>query len=419
MAKGFGLPVILALLLSACSSGREGEGRIRIELVQYKQEAVQIFEELAARFNASQDEIFLAVDSPAEAMTILKTRFIREDPPDIIGIGGDMNYSVFLDAGMLADISDWEGLSRIKPSYLETAKLLEFVPTEGSYAAPFAANAAGVLYNRDIFAAHGWSIPRTWNEFIALSQRIRDAGIQPFFFGMRDVWTCLAPWNAIAVDLAPADICQQVNRGEAVFSEAYRPVAERMLELMSFSQNSPFAYGYNDACTEFARGNAAMFVIGNYAVPQIRSVNPDINIDSFVLPASNDPNENILNSGNDLQFSVLKDCKNKEAAYKVLDFLFSDESIQAYIDNQNAVPCREGSFSLTPMLDGMKDYIESGRLADYQDHYYPSGMGVDSMIQSFLIQKDIDAFLAKFDADWQRYNRDIIQKLRDYEEGRD
>ncbi len=43
-------------------------------------------------------------------MTVLKTRFIREDNPDIIGIGGDVNYSNFVDSGMLMDISDYEGL---------------------------------------------------------------------------------------------------------------------------------------------------------------------------------------------------------------------------------------------------------------------------------------------------------------------
>ena len=49
-----------------------------------------------------------------------------------------------------------------------------------------------------------------------------------------------------------------------------------------------------------------MYVIGSYAVPQIKSVNPDMNIDSFVFPASNNAEENILNSGNDLQFSIME-----------------------------------------------------------------------------------------------------------------
>ena len=91
------------------------------------------------------------------------------------------------------------------------------------------------------------------------------------------------------------------------------------------------------------------------------------------------------------------------------------ENGQAYIDAQNSVPCKEGEFELSSMLDGMTKYIDEGRMADYQDHYYPSEMSVDAQIQTFLMNKDVDAFLKKFDEDWVRYNRDIIQKVQDYE----
>ena len=69
---------------------------------------------MAERFNASQDEIYLKIASPNDAMTVLKTRFVREDYPDIIGIGGDINYSNFLDAGMFMDITHFDGVSDIK-----------------------------------------------------------------------------------------------------------------------------------------------------------------------------------------------------------------------------------------------------------------------------------------------------------------
>ena len=68
------------------------------------------------------------------------------------------------------------------------------------------------------------------------------------------------------------------------------------------------------------------------------------------------------------------------------------------------------------MLDGMQSYIESGNMTDYQDHYYPSEMAVDAQIQTLIINKDVDAFLAKFDKDWQRYNRDIIREVQEYNE---
>jgi len=409
--------MISAALLSGCST-ETASGKTVIEIVQYKPEAVKAFEVLEEKFNATHDDIELVIDSPNDAMTILKTRFVREDYPEIIGIGGDINYSNFLDAEMLMDISDFEGLSNIKESYLKIDKQLEFIPLDGVYAVPYMANAAGVLYNKDIFDENGWTIPETLDEFYKLCEDIQQKGMQPLYFGFRDTWTCLAPWNAIAVDVADAEICSQVNAGLATFSEGYRPVAEITKSLLKYAQPDPVAYSYNDACTAFARGESAMYVIGSYAVPQIKSVNPDINIDSFVFPASNNKQENVLNSGNDLQWSVMAGNEDKkEAIYEVLNFLYEDENIQTYLDDQSAVPCKKGDFELPSMLDGMKPYIENDRMADYQDHHYPAEMAVDAMIQTYLVDNSenaLDTFLTKFDNDWARYNRDLIAKVQKF-----
>ena len=407
--------LLASTVLQGCGVKQENSGKVEIELLQYKPEATKFFDKIAEEFNSTHDDIHLTISSPNDAMTILKTRLIREDYPDIVGIGGDMNYSYFVDSDILADVSDYEGLKKIKPAYVDILEGLEFVPTEGTFGVPYVANAAGVLYNREMFKEHGWEIPETWDEFMTLCEDIKAAGIQPLYFGFKDTWTCLAPWNALAVDLAPADVCKQVNRGETTFTEEYREISEKMLEMLAYGQDGPFAYGYNDACTAFANGESAMYTIGSYAVPQIKSVNPDMDIDSFVMPGSDDKDGNILNSGVDLQFCVTKECKNKEAAYEVLDFFLEHDSVQKYLDDQNAVPCLDEEFDLAPMLDGMKDYITAGKMVDYQDHSYPSEMAVDAQIQTFLLKQDVDAFLTKFDTDWKRYNRDIIRKVEDYE----
>lgn len=407
--------MLAAVILPGCGSD-ENSGVTEIEILQYKPEAATYFDQVEEQFNATHDDIHLTISSPNDASTILRTRFVREDYPDIIGIGGDINYSYYVDADILADVSDYPGLADVKQSYLDILENLEITPKDGTYGVPYVANAAGILYNKDMFEEHGWQIPESWDELIDLCEEIKSEGILPFYFGFRDTWTCLAPWNSLAVDLAPADTCQQVNAGETTFTDNYREVAEKCLELVSYGPEDPFAYGYNDACTAFANGESAMYPIGSYAVPQILSVNPEMNIDSFVTPGNDDPAKNTLNSGVDLMFAVTAACEHKEEAYEVLDFLMADENIQAYIDDQNAVPCKEGDFDLAPMLDGMKSFIESGNMTDYQDHYYPSEMAVDAQIQTLLINKDVDAFLAKFDKDWQRYNRDIIREVQEYNE---
>ena len=418
------ISLMLAAVLGTVNFGGCGEeassDRAEVEMVCYKPEAVKAFEKIEARFNETHDDIHLTISSPNEAMTILKTRFIREDYPDIIGIGGDSNYSNFLDADLFLDISELEELEQVKKSYLQMDKELEFVPQEGAYALPYAANVAGVLYNKEMFQKYGWEIPETWEEFMTLCNEIQSCGIQPLYFGFKDTWTCLAPWNALAVGLADSDICSQVNREETTFKEAYRETAEKIKALLPYAEDNPYAYSYNDACTAFARGESAMYPIGSYAIPQIKSVNPDMKIDSFVFPANDSEKENVLNSGIDLQFCVMKNTEQKEAVYEVLRFLYEDEVIQIYLEDQGGIACKEGDFSIPSELTGMREYIRNDRMADFQDHHYPSEMSVDAMIQTYLLDESYnsaDKFLKRFDTEWKRYNRDLIRKVQEYEKG--
>lgn len=418
------ISLMLAAVLGTVNLGGCGEeassDRAEVEMVCYKPEAVKAFEKIEARFNETHDDIHLTISSPNEAMTILKTRFIREDYPDIIGIGGDSNYSNFLDADLFLDISELEELEQVKKSYLQMDKELEFVPQEGAYALPYAANAAGVLYNKEMFQKYRWEIPETWEEFMTLCNEIQSCGIQPLYFGFKDTWTCLAPWNALAVGLADSDICSQVNREETTFKEAYRETAEKIKALLPYAEENPYAYSYNDACTAFARGESAMYPIGSYAIPQIKSVNPDMKIDSFVFPANDSEKENVLNSGIDLQFCVMKNTEQKEAVYEVLRFLYEDEVIQIYLEDQGGIACKEGDFSIPSELTGMREYIRNDRMADFQDHHYPSEMSVDAMIQTYLLDESdnsADKFLKRFDTEWKRYNRDLIRKVQEYEKG--
>ena len=405
--------------LMGCGKQETAAGKTEIEIVSYKKEAVDTFNEIAEKFNETHDDIHLTIDSPNEAMTILKTRFIREDYPDIVVIGGDMDYSNFLDSDLFYDISDLDVLSETKSSYLDMDKQLEFIPQEGTYALPYVANAAGILYNKDLFEEHGWKVPQTWSEFMALCEQIQSQGVQPVYFGFKDTWTCLAPWNALAVGLADPQLCSEVNNGTTTFTKGYDETAEKIKALLGYGEANPTAYSYNDACTAFARGQSAMYTIGSYAIPQIKSVNPDMNIGTFTFPANEDEADNVLNSGIDVQFCVMKACKNKEAAYEVLRFLYEDDTIRTYLDEQGGIACKQGDFQLSSELEGVRPYIESDRMADFQDHHYPSEMSVDAMIQTYLLDDSADAkktFLNKFDKDWKRYNRDLIWKVQQYNE---
>ena len=425
-ALGLSAAALSSVLFAGCTS-ETADGKVQVEIVSYKQEAKSIFDQIHAYFNAAQEDIVLKIDSPADAVTIMKTRFVRENYPDVIGIGGDGDYANFVDSNILADVSDYEGIGNVKKSYTDILKSVTYVPMEGIYGVPYVANAAGMLYNVDMFEEKGWSIPETWDELIELCEEIKAEGeVAPFYLGYLDTWTILSPWNSVTVNMVPSDLARQVNAGKAKFADYYGEPARRMRQMLQYSQTllpgepGPFAASYNDACTSFANGKSAMYPCGSFAVPQILTGNPDINVGMFAMPSADDPADRIVVSGVDLQWCVAETCPHKEAVFEVLDYLAEPENLQTYLDDQRAIPCVEGDFTLDPLFDGIQEFLDEDRVLDYLDHSYQSAMAVDAQLQTMLLdERDDDtaiaAFLERFDTDWLRYNRNVIRKVQEYE----
>ena len=120
------------------------------------------------------------------------------------------------------------------------------------------------LYNRDMFKKYGWKIPETWDEFISLCKQIKSDGETPFYFMLKDSWTGITPWNALAANLTSTTIYDNVNQGKDSFSNHYGEPAKKLKELLNYGQKDPFAYSYNDGTNAFSKGDSAMLLTGNF-----------------------------------------------------------------------------------------------------------------------------------------------------------
>ena len=50
------------------------------------------------------------------------------------------------------------------------------------YELPFHFNILGWWYNPDVFTKHGWAVPKTFNDLLALCPKIKAAGIAPITY---------------------------------------------------------------------------------------------------------------------------------------------------------------------------------------------------------------------------------------------
>ncbi|WP_223067816.1 ABC transporter substrate-binding protein [Paenibacillus caui] len=393
--------VLTMSMLSACGNSSEGSGgKVKIEFFQNKTEAKATFDKLIAKFNEENPTIKVSQVNPPDAETVLKTRVAKKDVPDVIGLGATDTYSSLAKSGLFEDFTNDPMVKNIQPAYVDMLKKQTGLAELNGI--PFSANASGILYNKAIFKDLGIEVPKTWDELIAAADKIKAAGKNPFYFTLKDSWTTLVPFNSFTPNIVGLDFFNKRKEGSTTFKDAFREVAEKQLKLTEYGQKDQFGKGYNDGNTAFAKGDAAMYIQGVWAIPEIQKANPSIELGIFPLPATNDPSKNMLVSGVDTLLTVSKSSKHKEEAKKFIEFLLKSENSQQYINEQKAFSAVQGVTQSDPSVADLNGAFESGKLVDFADHYIPGAMKVDTLIQDFMQKKDIDQYLSTLDTEWDK-----------------
>lgn len=399
---------ITSSLLIGCNSvGNNDENKkTEVEVFLTKAEAIGTFQKFEEKFEQENPDIDIVITSPAQAMTVLKTRLVKDDIPDIITMAGELNYADFVDAEIIEDLSDQtEIIERIQPAYLDMLGTLEFEPNGNIYAIPYACNAGGVVYNKDIFNELGIDIPTTWDEFIAVIEEIENAGITPFYFTFKDAWTTMPTWNAITANIQSKDFFMNIRLDKTTFENEYRPIVEKVLKLSEYGHSDNFGIGYNDGNVAFAQGKAAMMIQGNWVIPEVLKMNKDANLGMFVLPVNNKEEENSVISGIDLLFTLPKDSKNKDNSMKFIEFVTREENMKMYANEQFAIPAIKDMYQEDKSLQDLNPYFKDGKVIDFPDHHYPSSVQVADLVQECLFDKDIDKLLKNLDDRWNKSQR--------------
>src|SRR5690606_24258706 len=74
-------------------------------------------------------------------------------------------------------------------NFAPAALAAESMRSDGTlYAVPFASQTQLVIYNKTLFDQNGIAEPTTWEELVAASQKLKDAGVIPFANGTATAW---------------------------------------------------------------------------------------------------------------------------------------------------------------------------------------------------------------------------------------
>jgi raffinose/stachyose/melibiose transport system substrate-binding protein len=154
------------------------------------------------------------------------------------------------------------------------------------YGVPYQVVTYPVYYNVDIFNKYGLSVPTTWDEFLNVCQKLKDAGVAPISMSH-------ASWvftEILHPEVAAAFLSEQwledLEAGKVNYnSPEFVKTFSALKQLVPYFIDGWQGMTYDDAREVFANGQAAMYFDGNWSVPTIREINKDLDLGAFVLPS--------------------------------------------------------------------------------------------------------------------------------------
>lgn len=368
LSIGFGI-----FALNSCNNVRKQS----IEFFTTKPENIDTLNKIAEIFEKEHNgTIHVKVEAPINASDVLKARLTRGDYPDIIAAGGNSAFSEFQARDLLLNLSGEKIISKVKPVYL---KMLQELDRDGStrvYGVPYSANVSGILCNTQIFEDAGIPIPLTWSELLSTMEKLKKKGIKPFEFTFCDEWTTLPVWNSMVSAAIPNEFVDLKVEGNASFAETHTEILEKFLELLKRNGTTDFtSVNYQDGNRHFARGDAAMLINGNWAIPEIKKTNPDIKLDLIPFPTFDNIRMNTVTSGLDVVLAIPKKKVSNHETLEFLEFLMRPDIVQLYSEEQFSISTLKDSPGSENFMLNINRYAMEGRIADYPDHYYPSEFG--------------------------------------------
>ncbi|MBE5958240.1 MAG: extracellular solute-binding protein [Lachnospiraceae bacterium] len=258
--------------------------------------------------------------------------------PDVVSIWGQPAFlDEVVEAGVLAelnpsDYSDYKFVEGSLNGYTYDGKL---------YGLPRNTDISVFYYNQKMFEDNGWEVPQTYDELLALADKINEKGIVPVAMDGGDGWPLCVYLADVLFKITGKDYSDAVSNAIKTgdFSAPELKQAAQLLKDASDAklfQNGYDTQDYGAAMNLFTNGQAAMFYMGSWETSM--ATNQDIaedirtNIRVFTMPtveggkaAATD-----ISAWNGGGYAVNANSEVKEEAIKFLNYMYQPDKLSKY-----------------------------------------------------------------------------------------
>lgn len=390
---------------SGGDEGGETGGELVINSNQSDPAPKAALAEVVAAFEAKYPEIDVTLNTfNHEAYKTAIRNFLAADPPDVALWFAGNRMKFFVDEGLFMDISDvWEkddlndAMSAARSALTVDGK---------QYGVPWGYYQWGFFYRKDIFDMYGLSEPATWDEFLEVGETLNANGVTPVTIGTKFLWTAAGWFDYLNLRVNGMDYHMDLMLGDASYEDPELDevfaVWKDLLDRGFFLENHA-TYSWQEAQAPLINGQAAMYLIGNFMMPDMDAAGVGDKMGYFQFPII-DPSIGVYEDAPMDTYHIPAGAKNPEEAKLFLSFIATPEIQAQFAYATGTIP--PNKYAEPPTIPLTKEGFEvlsaADGLAQFYDRDTNPEMAAAGMqgFQEFMVYPDREAEIrARVDAE--------------------
>lgn len=219
-----------------------------------------------------------------------------------------------------------------------------------TYLAPLFFEQQGLIYNKKLLNDNGWSVPATWDEFIALAEECDGKNISIFTYAGREPEEFV---NMFAAAAAPAVGTEQMNKllncdkDAWTDNEQVKAFAEKLDAIKKLVVSGSSTKTRDDVTESFKNGEA-LFISGSTAdlAKLLEDENADYGFAAY--PALSGESVTVASFS---EMYIPIEAKNADLAKKFMSFLYSDSAAAIAAQTVKKLPPVASAAALAAQYD--------------------------------------------------------------------
>ncbi|MER5657920.1 ABC transporter substrate-binding protein [Streptomyces sp. NPDC002131] len=256
--------------------------------------------------------------------------YLQGTPDDVFNWFAGYRMQFFASKKLASPIDDvWDKIGDNFPDAMKSLSKGEdgkyyFVPL---YTYPWA-----IFYRKSVFQQHGYDVPTTWDQLVALCKKMKKDGLVPIAFGDKDAWPALGTFDQINFRTNGYDFHVDLMAGKASWTDAkVRAAFDHWAEILPYHQEGAVGRTWQDAAQSLVAKKSGMYLLGTFVGQQFTNEADREDLDFFAFPEIDSAyGQDTVEAPTD-GFLLSKAPKNRSGAIKLLEFLGSPAAEQIYL----------------------------------------------------------------------------------------